>query len=151
MLDDSLRRLIDREVHESDALLEMSKDIREIDAGSEPGFERLAALSQVLNSFYTAVERILMRILEGEGEGLPTGERWHAELLIVAGAAQQTRPAVPSEDLQPLLQEYLAFRHRSRHAYVHHLEWTRMAHLVAGLPDCWHRVRKDIRAYLRDG
>ena len=53
MLDDSLKRLIDRELNEINMLLERSANLLKVASNREPTFERLAALSQVLISFYS--------------------------------------------------------------------------------------------------
>ena len=62
MLGDALSRLVARELDDIAALLERSHDMLQPALGQEPGFERLAALSQVLVSFYTGLERIFERL-----------------------------------------------------------------------------------------
>ena len=81
MLDDSLKRLIDRELNEIDMLLERSDSLLKVASDRAPTFERLAALSQVLISFYTGLERIFERVARRIDHSLPQGERWHTDLL----------------------------------------------------------------------
>jgi len=82
MLDDSLKRLIERELQEISALLERSAEMLKALPGVEPPFERLAGLSQVLISFYTGLERIFERIVRRVDGSLPAGQRWHTDLLL---------------------------------------------------------------------
>lgn len=55
MLDESLKRLIQRELREIDALLSRADELLNIAENEEPSFERLAALAQILTSFYTGL------------------------------------------------------------------------------------------------
>ncbi len=150
MLDERLRRLVDRELGEIDALLARSHDMLVTTSDDEPSFERLAALSQILTSFYTGLERIFERIIRHVDYVLPEGERWHAELLSQVARSTPDRPSVISEEARILLRDYLAFRHRSHHAYAHYLEWRPMEHLVVQLSDTWHLVCAEIQRFLEE-
>jgi hypothetical protein len=150
MLDDSLKRLIDRELGEIHMLLERSDTLLQVDTDSEPTFERLAALSLVLISFYTGLERIFERVARRIDHSLPQGERWHTDLLLQVARPTDARSALISEETRLLLREYLAFRHHSRHAYAHHLAWSRMKDLVLQVSDTWDRVRSEIRRFIED-
>ena len=149
MLDEDLRRLIVRELEEVDALLDTSSPLLRTPADEDPSFERLAALSTVLNSFYTGVERIFERIVQMADSNSPEGERWHIELLNQVALQTEGRPAVISEESRQCLRDYLAFRHRSRHAYAHYLDWEGMARLVAGISQTWKIVRSEILQFLQ--
>lgn len=98
MLDERLKRLIERELEEIGALLVRSEGLLQIAEDGEPSFERLAALSQILNSFYTGLERIFERIAGHIDHVVPEGQRWHAELLVQIGHSTSDRPAVISEE-----------------------------------------------------
>lgn len=56
-----------------------SAPIFTIPDGEDPSSERLAALSQILTSFYTGLGRIFDRIAKQVDGSVPIGERWHAE------------------------------------------------------------------------
>ena len=148
MLDESLKRLINRELGEIHMLLERSDDLLKIDPNGEPTFERLAALSLVLISFYTGLERIFERVARHIDHSLPQGERWHTDLLLQIARPTNKRIALISEETRLSLREYLAFRHHSRHAYAHHLEWPRMKDLVLQISDIWIRVRSEIQRFI---
>ena len=148
MSDESLKRLIQRELREIDALLARSNELFKIADDEEPSFERLAALSQILISFYTGLERIFERIARHVDRSIPEGQRWHAELLRQVADSAPDREAVISEESRTRLRDYLAFRHRSRHAYAHHLEWRPMKNLVGQLTDTWKVVRPEVERFL---
>lgn len=150
MLDDGLRRLIERELQEIHTLLERSDDLLDVEPDGEPTFERLAALSLVLISFYTGLERIFERIARRIDRSIPQGEHWHTDLLHQVARPTKERPALIYEKTRLLLREYLAFRHHSRHAYAHHLEWSRMRGLVLRLSDTWNLVRLEIQEFIGD-
>ena len=150
MLDDSLKRLIDRELNEINMLFERSGNLLKVDPDGEPTFERLAALSQVLISFYTGLERIFERVARRIDHSLPQGERWHTDLLHQVARPTDERSALISEKTRLSLREYLAFRHHSRHAYAHHLEWPRMKDLVLRVSDTWDQVRSEIQRFIED-
>ena len=149
MLDEDLRRLIVRELEEVDALLDTSSELLRTPVDAAPSFERLAALSTVLNSFYTGVERIFKRIVQMVDSSSPEGERWHIELLNQVALQTEGRSAVISEESRQRLRDYLAFRHRSRHAYAHYLDWNGMAQLVAGISKTWNVVRSEIFQFVQ--
>ena len=149
MLDEALSRLIIREIEEIDALLTRSSPLLETPVDAEPSFERLAALATVLNSFYTGLERIFERITSKFDSRQSEGQRWHIELLNQVVQKTETRPAVLSEESRQRLRDYLAFRHRSRHAYAHYLIWSGMAQLVAGTWQTWNSVRSEIMEFVQ--
>ena len=98
MLDDSLKRLIGRELNEIQTLLGRSNDLLKVDPDGEPTFERLAALSQVLISFYTGLERIFERVARRIDYSLPQGERWHMDLLHQVSRPTDERLELISEE-----------------------------------------------------
>ena len=149
MWDDALSRLIIRELGEIDGLLGKSSALLATPCDAEPSFERLAALSTILTSFYTGIERIFERIASCLDPTQPEGERRHIELLNQVARPSSNRPAVISEESRQRLRDYLAFHHRSRHAYAHHLEWRGMEHLVTQIQETWDGVRPDVVRFVQ--
>ena len=114
----------------------------------EPSFERMAALSAALHSFYTGAENALKRTLTAAGEPLPTGTSWHAELLKQCSASNERRPAIITPELHARLRRYLAFRHFFRSAYVFELEWPLMRDLVLQFGETVNSLGNELRAFL---
>lgn len=114
--------------------------------------ESLDALSALLHSSYTAMERILVHIAKREGEYEAIQSRasmWHSALLNTLAAPTDRRPAVISEELLNRLRDYLGFRHVFRHAYLHELQWRRMHGLVADLDKVVVQFESEIGAFLK--
>ena len=149
MWDDALSRLIIRELEEIDGLLGKSSALLATSYEAEPSFERLAALSTILTSFYTGVERVFERIASRLDTAQPEGERWHIELLNQVARPSLNRPSVISEESRQRLRDYLAYRHRSRHAYAHHLEWRGMQQLVVQIQETWDGVRPEVVRFVQ--
>jgi hypothetical protein len=113
-----------------------------------PDINETAALAAVLHSFYTGVENILKRIsIEIDGSA-PQGEFWHTELLERMTSSHVNRPAVLSESLNTILQEYLDFRHVFRHAYSFELKWDKMSKLVSSLEDTLTKFHIEIENFI---
>jgi Uri superfamily endonuclease len=84
-----------------------------------------------LNRFYSAVESLHERVAKTFDGQLPTGERWHMDLLDrMATDLGELRPAVITEGLRADLALYLEFRHVYRHIYRADLELEPMRHLL---------------------
>lgn len=114
--------------------------------------ETLDALSALLHSFYTAVERILVHIAKREGVYKAIQSRafiWHSVLLNTIAEDTDKHPAVISEELHNHLKEYLGFRHVFRHAYLHELQWSKMRRLVEKLAKVLVMFESEIGAYLK--
>ena len=149
MSDDTLGRLIGRQLEDIDVLLDRSSSLLKTPVDSEPSFERLAALTTVLDSFYNSLERIFEDIIKEYDSTQPEGGRWHTELLNQVAGQTETRPALISEESRQRLRNYLAFRHRSRHSSVSSLVWDPMAELVEEMPQTWYTVRAEILKFLQ--
>jgi hypothetical protein len=90
----------------------------------------LAAIGGLLHSFYLGVERVFRAIATNVDQSVPTGDRWHAELLDAMRSASRSRRPVISEELSSQLHQYLGFRHVYRSNYPRQLDWSRVAPLV---------------------
>ncbi|MFQ5869433.1 MAG: hypothetical protein ACE5JC_05985 [Candidatus Zixiibacteriota bacterium] len=115
----------------------------------EPDIVELGSLAMLLHSFYNGLENIFTRIARKVDEELPRGEGWHRELLRqMATETERRKPVVLSESACQDLEEYLGFRHFSRHAYAFDLDWELMKDLVEGLPAVKQRVLGEIRSFI---
>ena len=102
------------------------KSLREV---SYPGVYR--AQGSVLHDFYTACERIFLRIAADMDGDVPQGEHWHIELLKrMAAERGEIRPEVISENLARALRPYLGFRHLFRNIYGYELHPDRLCPLM---------------------
>jgi len=114
-----------------------------------PSQEAVAAAALYLANLYRGAERLLEALLRARGTPLPSGPRWHAELL--QEAAEPGRSAVLDERTAARLKEYLGFRHVVLHGYAHTPSWERMLPLVEDAPGVFGDLIARVRAWLSQG
>lgn len=140
LLEEELAAL-ERVASEMEALLAQRND--------PPTRIELRAMASILHEFYNGVERLLERLVLSQGETLPKGTFWHADLLVQVATPQEGhRPALIDAPLRDRLEEYLRFRHFFRHAYGYTLEWARLRWLAESLEETLERLRGQVRAFL---
>lgn len=130
---------LERTVREGEELLGACAD--------PPTRTELRAMASIVHEFYTGVEGIFRHIVVRLGEGLPRGAYWHHELLEQVAEPREQRPALISEPLRALLEEYLDFRHFFRHAYGYELDWVRLKPLVGDLSRIFHRLQRELQGF----
>lgn len=101
-------------------------------APDDPAILALGAVG--VHGWYTGLETILERIARQIDQEVPTGPRWHRELLsqMVVEIPGVRPPVLPSPTL-PMLAELLTFRHFFRHAYGIVLDHDRIVLHLANL------------------
>lgn len=115
----------------------------------KPDFIELGSLAMLLHSFYNGLENVFTRIAKEIDGKMPKGEAWHSQLL-----EQMTKPigkrkqVVLSDNTCRDLEEYLGFRHFSRHAYAFDLEWQLMKDLVNRIEDVKERTLDEIKSFI---
>ncbi len=96
----------------------------------DPAVLALAAVA--LHGWYTGLESVLERVARQLDGDVPTGSRWHRELLTqMSVEVPRLRPAVLPRTVIAPLAELLAFRHFFRHAYGIVLDADRIATRLA--------------------
>lgn len=109
----------------------------------------LGSVAFDLHSFYQGVERIFEAIAKSIDRTVPSGDRWHRDLLLqMTEEIPEIRPAVISEETRAALDSYRIFRHLARNIYMFNLEAKRIRSLVENLADTIERLCKDISAFL---
>lgn len=117
-----------------------------VDAIGRPDSTRLQlyGAAALLETFYSGVEKALMRIAAAIGSP-PEGAAWHRQLLVDSTLdLPQIRPAVLSEPAARLLEPYLAFRHRFRNLYLFDLDPGLVLPLLTDAPAAWAAVATDL-------
>ncbi len=105
----------------------------------------------MLHSFYNGFENIFKRVAAELDGGLPSGEFWHRELLDSMTMPGRERSAVISESLIETLDDYMAFRHFFRHAYIFNLNWDGMKTLVLGCEETLTLVEANLDRFFKAG
>ena len=94
----------------------------------------IALAAWALHGWYTALESLLERVARQLDAAVPTGDRWHRELLVQATVeVPGVRPAVLPAETRSALVELLGLRHFLRHAYGADLDPARLAAQAARL------------------
>lgn len=146
---DRIYRIIAQIQKERDALEALHQEFTAHAGGDVTDSYYLRAMASNLCDFYSGVERIFMAIGKELNGGLPTGDRWHRDLLRdMQLTIERVRPAVISEDLAKVLEDFLDFRHRNRYSYGYRLEWSRMDRLVQQFPSVLKRFNTEIGAFI---
>ena len=116
----------------------------------EPDFIELGSLAMLLHSFYNGIENIFNRIAKKIDESIPSKEFWHKKLLEQMSKVSKNRKSIVlSNDAYENLQEYLGFRHFSRHAYAFDLDWKLMKNLIFRLKEVKTIALNDIRKFIK--
>jgi hypothetical protein len=118
-----------------------------IPSHADPNVIETSAACAMLHSFYTEIEKML-KIIAREWDGsLPVSESWHRDLLVQMSEVTAGRPAVLSEDLLPILKEFLAFRHLFRGASIALMRWDKLYPLVTKVDWTYRRVSEELKAF----
>jgi hypothetical protein len=80
-------------------------------------YTRRMAFMHAMHAGHTSMEKVLLRILEIQGEEAPSGRQWFADLIRRAGRDTADRPAILPRDLLPAADRTRKFRHFAAHAY----------------------------------
>jgi hypothetical protein len=146
-----LNLLIASELKQLDMLIEPRRPLIARSLSGTASMEDLDALSALLHSVYTSMERIMTHIAKNEGVHEKLRSKafmWHTALLSSLASSTDDRPAIVSEELHVHLNEYLGFRHVFRHAYLHELQWSKMRPLVENLESVVQLFQSEVSNYL---
>ncbi|WP_121971467.1 hypothetical protein [Leptolyngbya sp. BC1307] len=135
---------MERAVHETD------EAIAALSVVKTPGAHNaiVGGISMNLHGFYTGVERILSSIATHVDKNLPSGTKWHQDLLIqMSSSVERIRPLVLSADTLAELRAFLAFRHVVRNNYAHALDVEKVLEDASRLTSCFHHFAADCLAF----
>ena len=115
---------------------------------TDPDPVELRAAAASLHAFYSGIERVLLLLVRRLDPALPSGIRWHRELLDQAADNTNNRTAIISDGLKERLVEYLGFRHLFRHNYPGTLRWAQFSSLFRSMSDVFCQFRTEVEAFL---
>ena len=116
----------------------------------DPDPVELRAAAASLHAFYNGIERVLLLLVRRLDSTVPTGIRWHRELLDQAADSTRNRPAIISNGPKEPLVEYLGFRHVFRHNYPGTLRWAQCSSLFRSMSDVLSQFRTEVEAFLEN-
>ncbi len=109
----------------------------------------VGALAMNLQSFYTGVERICLRVAKDIDQSVPNNDRWHKTLLEQMAIDTEQRPYILTEKTFLQLEELRGFRHFVRNAYTYVLDAPKVLTLAESLKDCYGNLRRDYSIFRR--
>jgi hypothetical protein len=131
----------------------LARTVEELDAAvqfvRDPKLERVAlyAVAALIETFYTGVEKTMLRVAATFGE-TPEGAAWHRRLLeSMALEVPKLRPPVLSTGTVQRLEPLLSFRHRFRNLYLFDLRPELVQELAEATPGVWRDARHDVEAF----
>ena len=139
---EALQKKLEYEIQQIDRLQESFQPLMDVVTVREPDLIELSALATVLHSFYGGVENIFVTIAKNTDGKLPTGTKWHKDLLDQMSRATTNRSAVVNDRLHSELMGFLSFRHFFRNSYAFQLDWEQMGPLIRALPGTWNELKR---------
>jgi hypothetical protein len=149
-LDDAIKAKITFEISQIEKLFDSGKPLFDVCTIKTPDFIEMSAVALLLHSFYNGLENILLLIFKHYNKPLPTGIKWHIELLEQAFISNEGGKSIFRIELQEPLDKYLKFRHFIRHSYGFQLEWERMEDLIKGIDSVWKLIKEDINIFIEN-
>lgn len=148
-MDETAVSQVEFEIQQIDRLLDSYGDLLQKVRQRPPDLVETAAVASVLHSFYNGLENIFTCIAKRIDKDMPSGDRWHRDLLLQMASATDFRKPVLSGSLVQRLSRYLGFRHFYRHSYSFFLSWDELEDLTLSLPDVWEGAKQKLVDFLR--
>lgn len=141
------RKRVEFELAQLRRLLDSNRQLLARLQDTDPDSTELLAVGALVHSFYNGVENVLKRVALEIDQSMPSGQKWHSDLLLQMEEANDARPPLLSKQQRLKLGEYMDFRHVFRHAYSFDLTWQKMRGLVLGLDEALDELDLTMRAF----
>jgi len=138
------------EISQVDMMINETEPLLKLVQNKIPDKIEIAALGLFLHSFYNGIENILKFIVKEEHGKLPSGIKWHKELLDLCFIEINGKSRLFREKVKTILDDYLSFRHLIRNTYSYKLNWDRMEKLVLELEENWNIIKTEILNYIEN-
>ena len=135
-------------IHQSIQQLEMFME--QLNDIPNPIYQEALVNSLALNlhGIYTGIERIFEVIATEIDLSLPTGNKWHRDLLDqMAVNITNVRTEVITEETRAILDELRRFRHVIRSAYSFQLDQEKVLIVVNTFLSCHHQLIQEIQLF----
>ena len=100
-----------------------------------------------LADVYRGIENIFLRIAREVDMHVPTGSRWHKNLLIQMAEQRQERPPVISEKTLLRLEDLLDFRHKVNNIYGEELIYEKTEPHAKSIDELFANVSQDLNTF----
>ena len=139
---------IEFEISQIDMLLDETSPLLKLAKNKIPDTTETAALGLFLQSFYNGIENIIKFVIAEKYERLPSGIKWHKELLDMCFIEIEGGKKLFSEKIKNILDDYLRFRHFVRNTYSYKIKWERMEELILNIFENWEIIKNEIIDYI---
>ena len=120
-------------------------DIDLLPVAAKPYIEE--SIAHKLADVYSGIERIFERIAREIDTHIPTGSRWHKDLLAQMTEKRPERGPVISEDTSLRLEELLDFRHKVNNIYDRELNYEMTEPHAKSIETLLVNVSQDLRTF----
>ena len=149
-MDKNLKEKIESEISRINRLFDNGKPLMASCKIKEPDFTERFAITYFLQSFYTGIESIVELIFKHSEENVSFDKHWHKRLLAQAFESTEKRTRIFKDDYRKQLEEYLTFRHFSRHSYGIEIDWQRLRPLMTDVEKVWGLIQQDIHTFIEN-
>lgn len=148
MLPEDVKKKIIFEISEIDREFESYRMLFDLVKLRDPDLVEMTALASVLHSFYNGLESVFVLISKKIDRHIPTGQKWHVEILKQMTLKTDTRKEIISIEVFEILKEYLLFRHFVRHSYKWRLNWEEFKNIALNAEDNWLKVKEQLNQFI---
>ena len=101
-----------------------------------------------LADIYRGIENIFLRIAREVDRHVPTGSRWHKNLLAQMTGKRPERPPVISENTSLQLEALLDFRHKVNNIYGRELRYEKTIPHAKSIDELFAKVSQDLNTFI---
>ena len=145
---EDVKKKIIFEISEIDREFESYRMLFDLVKLRDPDLVEMTALASVLHSFYNGLESVFVLISKKIDRHIPTGQKWHVEILKQMTLKTDTRKEIISIEVFEILKEYLLFRHFVRHSYKWRLNWEEFKNIALNAEDNWLKVKEQLNQFI---
>lgn len=103
-----------------------------------------------LHGFYSGLEKLFEKIATTVDGSVPTAPNWHQELLSqMSMEIPEVRPAVITQELREMLEDYRGFRHVVRNVYTHQLNPEKLELLITKIEPVLEKLTAELNLFAK--
>lgn len=130
-------------------LLKSHESLMDICKSKIPDTTETAAISSILHSFYNGIEKIFIFIVKYYDNFIPSGEKWHRDLIKRMNIRSDKRDKILSDTTKEIVLIYMGVRHFIRHSYDFQIDWNLIRNNFLTLKDNWNAIKSDIITFVK--
>jgi hypothetical protein len=140
---------IEIEIKQIDILLNTHKLLIDLCHTKIPDSTEIAAAGAILHSFYNGIEKIFLFIAKDFDKKVPSGEKWHRELVKQMNSQTDKRNKIISDAIKEMILHYMGFCHFFRHAYDFQLDWSLLKDNFINISKNWEMIKSELDLFLK--